>query len=154
MTVHFELHKMEMLEKASDIFCRSVCLSCCVRFVQCCVMLMSCSTVKSLSSSVRWEDQGLSIWPDLSSHNIMNDKRCCVEPGLFKGVIVSFFALSFSMCFFIGSQALKFVRKTRCSSWVDPLETSSSVSDDKGTWKTIGLCAHASQGTLLNTKHE
>ncbi len=61
MTVHFELHKMEMLEKASDIFCRSVCLSCCVRFVQCCVMLMSCSTVKSLSSSVRWEDQGLSI---------------------------------------------------------------------------------------------
>lgn len=64
------------------------------------------------------------------------------------------FLLSLSACFFICSQALKFERKTRRSSWADPLESSASASDDKGTWKTIGLCAHASQGTLLNTKHE
>lgn len=59
MTVPFEVHEMEMLENASDIFCRSVCWNRYVRFVQCCVMLMPCSTVKSLNSSVRWEDQGL-----------------------------------------------------------------------------------------------
>lgn len=69
-------------ENASNIFlCRSVCWG--VRFVQCCVMSMSCSTVKSLSSSVRWDDQGLSSDPTSHPTTSWMTSIAAVKLGLF-----------------------------------------------------------------------